>query len=264
MTSDDGFIGVGIADTVVFTGTEVKGPVTIASDSGDSKTVMGNPLPGSNLGSDVDVGGPVTVTRGDGFDSFDMESSSAKWGLSITNGAAGDTDGSETKIVNSQVSTYPPPVPTSGLTIIGDDGADIVTITNSQIGGAAVLQLGEGDNQVTLNSTGLPNTTRNVIAFLDIDTGGGNDSVTIQKTDVTVGTQIDVNAGSDTVNIDYQGSGTTAAPLSHLLGTVTIDGGEPDPLTGVPPAPETDLLEYASQVQFGPSSFLSFNLIVSP
>lgn len=264
INSGEGRIGVGIADTVVFTGTEVKGPVDIASDSGDSKTVMGNPAPGSNLGSDVAVGGPLTVTRGEGFDDFDMENSSAKWGLEITNGAPGDTDGSQTKIVNSQVSTYPPPVPTVGLAIIGDDGADIVTITDSQVGGTVDLQLAGGDNQVTLSSTGAQGTTRNVIAFLNIETEDGSDSVTIQKTDITVGTAIDLGDSSDTVNIDYQGTATPSVPLSHLFGTVTINGGDPDPLTGVPPAPETDLLKYASLVQFGASSFISLNIIVSP
>jgi hypothetical protein len=264
INSGAGFIGVGIADTVVFTGTEVKGPVTIASASGDSKTVIGNPLPGSNLGSDVAVGGAVTVVRGQGFDSFDMESSSAKFGLAITNGVAGQTDGSVTKIVNSQVSTYPPPVGTVGLTVIGDDGADTVTITDSQIGNATVLALGNGDNQVTLNSTALSNTTRNSLTFLTIVTGDGNDSVTIQKTDVTVGTDIVLGRGQDTVNVDYQGSATPTVPLSHLLGVVTINGGDPDPVTGIPPAPETDLLEFASSVVFGPSSFVSVNVLTSP
>ncbi len=255
--SGAGYIGVGIADTVVFTGTEVKGPVSISSASGDSKTVMGNPLPGSNLGSDVVAGGPVTVTHGQGFDSFDMETSSAKWGLSITNGVAGQTNGSVTKIVNSQVSTYPPPVLTSGLTVNGDDGADLVTITDSQIGGATVLNLGNGDNQVTLQSTALPNTTRNTLTSLSITTGTGNDSVSIQKTDITVSTLISLGAGQDTVNIDYQATATPAVPLSHLLGPVTINGGPPA-------APETDLLEYASAVQFGSINFVNISVIVSP
>ncbi len=264
IASGTSFIGVGIADTVVFTGTEVKGPVVITGASGDSKTVIGNPLPGSNLGSDVAVGGPVTVVHGQGFDEFDMESSSAKWGLAILNGAAGQTDGSVTKIVNSQVSTYPPPVLTSGLTVVGDDGADVVTITDSQVGGPTVLNLGNGDNQISLISTALPNTTRNTLTSLTITTGDGNDLVTIQKTDVTVSTDIILGDSQDTVNIDYQGSATPAVPLSHLLGTVTINGGNPDPVIGIPPAAETDLLEYASVVQFGALNFVSVKVIVSP
>ena len=229
INSGAGYIGVGIADTVVFTGTEVKGPVTITSASGDSKTVIGNPLPGSNLGSDVAAGGPVTVTRGQGFDSFDMESSSAKWGLSITNGAAGQTDGSVTKIVNSQISTYPPPVLTSGLTVNGDDGADLVTITDSQIGGATVLNLGNGDNQVTLQQHRVAEHYAEY-AHLPGDHHGNRQRLGEHSEDRHHRpNQHQLGRGQDTVNIDYQATATPTVPLSHLLGTVTINGGDPDP-----------------------------------
>ena len=212
VVSGNGFIGVGLSDSVVFAGTEVKGPVTIGSVSGDSSTIVGVPT-SSSLGSDVTVGGPVTVARGAGYDSFDMESSSAPWGLAITNGAAGQTYGSSTKIINSQISTFPPPVATTGLTVIGDDGPDSVVITDSKVGNAVVLLLGNGDNSVAISTDAAPNAQRTTFGSLRIITGSGSDQVTIGKTDVTVSTVIQTGDGQDTINIDYQQTGTVAAPL---------------------------------------------------
>ena len=173
ITDADGYIGVGITDAAIFTGTDVRGPVAISSGNSDSSTVMGNPLPGSTLGSDVTVGGPVTVNHGAGFDSFDMESSSAQWGLAINNFAPGfisDTYGSSTKIVNSLISTISPPAPGTGLTIWGDSGPNSVVITDSKVGGAAFISLGSG----------LPGDADNTVAIsTDSASGGATDLVRI-------------------------------------------------------------------------------------
>ncbi len=265
ISDDSGYIGVGITDAAIFTGTDVKGPVTITGADSDSSTVMGNPLPGSTLGSDVTVGGPVTVSHGAGFDSFDMESSSAQWGLSITDYTAiTDRYGSSTKIVNSQISTISPPAAGTGLTILGDDGPNNVVITDTKVGGLAYLHLGDelpgdADNTVAISTDATPNVQRTSFGSLEIHMGGGDDHVNLSKTDVALTTLIDLYGGQDTVNIDYQQTGTAAAPLSRLVGPVAINGGAP----GLPfPGTETDLLQYAPGVTMGSLTTTSIIVMV--
>ena len=89
--------------------------------------------------------------------------------------------------------------------------------------------------------------------------GGGDDKVTMSKTDVALATDIEMYPGQDTVNIDYQQTGTVAAPLSRLSGPVTINGGSPGPTFGTV---ETDLLEYAPGVTFGSLTTTSIIVIV--
>jgi hypothetical protein len=245
VVSGIGFRGVGIPDEVVFSKTDVKGAVNLASLSGDSKTDIGkdDPTTKSDLGSDVVVGGPVTVNRGPGLDLFTMKNSNAQWGLTIANnnGAPGQTDGSSTTIVNSKIGTIPPPALGIGLNITGDDGPDSITITDTIVGGAAVFNLnlagGGLQNTVALISDLLPNTQRTSFGALAINGGNDPDRVTISKIDVALSTNILLFGAADYVNVDYLQTGTASAPLSRLLGVVNVDGG-------LPGAPDPDTLEY--------------------
>jgi hypothetical protein len=205
-----------------------------------------------------------------------MESSSAPWGLAIENwfyGAVTDTGGGQTQIVNSQVGTQPLGTPGAmGLVILGDDGPNTVTIKDTKEGGAAVINLGDqwlpapvvgppnGVDVVNISSDALPNTQRTSFGSLTINTGSGNDQVGLSMVDVATATVINTWGGQDAVNIDYQKTGTVAAPLSRLMGTTTINCGSPGPTFGTP---ETDLVEYAPGVVFGTGpTIVSANVVV--
>ena len=267
LVSGNGLVGLGDPSTVSLTATNVKGYVTMSNVSGDSKTLIGNPAPGDQLGSDVNAGGPVTITRtGVGNDVLDMENSNAPYGLTFDSGTPGDGNqyGSSVKILSSTIGTYSPPVhPVAiGLNIQGDDGNNAILVQDSQIGNQTTVNLGSGDNNVSFVSSASPNTMRTTFAALNVTTLTGEDTIMLSKITVYGDTALNTGGGADLFNIDYLATGTQATPLSQLLGTVTINGG-------LPFNPVTNVLEYASNqngvgVFFGSTNFTNVTQTVSP
>jgi len=220
-------------DTVTFNGTTVRQAVTINSNTGvgalggDTQVIIGN-VASSSLGSSVNLGGPLTVTNGPGWDRFEMINSSAPWGVNITNGTALENNGSQTTIRNSDIGTR---IGAGlGLTLFGDGGADTVTIANSIVGETGVqLTLFDGPNTVTLApDAGVAR--RQTFTQLVIIGGANSDIVTIQQTDVAINTDIELDGaipaavgGTDTLDIDYLvGAGVTP---STFTGNFLADGG---------------------------------------
>ena len=261
VTSGDSQVGLGIDNTVTLTNTQVMASVNLTGGTGDSQTYIGTPAPGSQLGADINAGGPVTIAHTGGYGMLDMENSTAQFGLSFSNGTAGTTDyGSNVKILDSQIGTTPPPYAQDGLTINGDDGNNTVLVQDSQIDNKVQVTLGDGDNNVTFSGTA--NATRTTMAELDITTGAGEDAITLSKITVIGNTNIETHDASDLINIDYQAAGTATFKLSQLMGTVTVNGGNPT-------NPVTNTLEYASGqnglgVYFGSTNFTDVNTKVSP
>ena len=171
----------------------------------------------------------------------------------ITNGFGGS------RVRFSTNSEFPTAVTGTGTTLYGP-----LTITDADgyigvgITAAAIFTGTDVRGPVTI-STDSATAQRTTFGALTILMGGGDDHVNLSRTDVALATDIEMFPGQDTVNIDYQQTGTASAPLSRLSGPVTIAGNSPGPTFGTV---ETDLLEYAPGVTFGSLTTTSIIVIV--
>jgi hypothetical protein len=193
---------------------------TLASPNLMSKVTVQN----SSLGSQA-VGAanpnPVQVNSGVGYDSFNMTGSTAPWGLSLNNNAVPLTPaaafGSSTIITGSFIGTgiYGannggiPATAGQALTLLGDNGGDVVTISSTQILGAATLSLNGGNNNATLQQ-------QTAVTLLNISTGlflGGGaaspgiDTVSINTCNIANSLVLDMFGMRNNVTIN---AGTTA------------------------------------------------------
>lgn len=228
--------GVGLTgrtDAAVLTRLDVKGRVAISSTSGASSTAIGDESGivgtnnGSTLGSSVTVGGPVTVSRGPGYDVFSMVESTAQWGLSITNnvGAPGHTEGSSTTINKSSVGTIPLPIVNPGLAITGDDGVDKIDITDTSVGGGAVINTNDGADQVTITRTPI---AANTITLNGITITCANGADVVKITDSPIAGAAVINLGGvdgSTINKVTLESTLGLGTQRTSFGTLVINGG---------------------------------------
>ncbi len=224
-------------DSVNFINTEVIGAVSLNDAGGNTQTIVTN----SHLGTGLTVPAPVMIANNVGQDQFTMSASDAQWGLSINNDvvAAGASNwGSTTTIsANCKIGTCPlgqaPALAPNGLTIMGDEGADLVTIsgtsTGTQIGGNAALNLFDGNNKINFTTT--------TMAGLNVVTGAGNDDLSIVGCTIPVSLTVNLGNGADRMKVKQ----TSVLP-NPLYGLIAIDGGSgvdqffADSYPGVTPA----------------------------
>lgn len=206
-------------DIVTFNNAEVLGAVTVRNDGGNSSTSVQQ----SSLGTDMINGGPLLVLNNEGVDAFFMEESEIPWGLGIHNDFAGGGTslwGSSTDIRNSFIGTHPtmpmlpmpPALPGDAMLIYGDDAADVVTLLGTVVGGEFRMFLEDGNNEVTIRQSDM--------ASLHVDTGAGNDMVTLEDALIPVALEIRLYAGADQLEV----RGNSVLP-DLLYGTIVIDGG---------------------------------------
>jgi hypothetical protein len=226
----------GQLELVTFNQTQVLGSTSINNGTGvnsfsDTKVIVTN----SNLGTQLAnfplaaTAAPVTIQNNAGFDSLTISGSQAPWGLSANNDVAnGGTSnwGSSTSITGSSFGTRigGPALPIAGdaLQISGDNGADIVSVATSTLGGALDLgALNNGNNAVTLDS--------NTMGALRVVTGTGNDSLKLMGGNIQSAIFVNLGAGNDTMELRNGSTpiNTSTVPVlpSPLLGAISIDGG---------------------------------------
>lgn len=97
-----------------------------------------------------------------------------------------------------------------GLSVFTQDGDDDVTISNSIIGGEAVLNLAGGDNRVRIYTNfelefGIVTTT--IRGVLTINTNDGDDQVTITSTELLRGANLSLGGGDNSTFIESTRSG---------------------------------------------------------
>jgi len=253
-TTDPAFL-----DTASLTGTKVQGTVAINNPgSARTQTIIGqdpqditppvNTTP-SSLGTDVVTAGPITVTNGTGYDSFLMLQSTAQWGLTINNGAAGFL-GSDTVITDSRISDFP--IAVVGLNITGDAGNDNVTITSTTVGQTTTINLNNGVNTVNLakGASGLASQFDTLV----INGGNDKDLVNIKQTSVRVRTAITLLGGIDDVWIDAEPGQAAPPTFSQFVGPLVIDGGNP------PGTPDPDTLRLNTNVNLVLANLLPTNI----
>jgi len=217
---------IGTLDVLTFNGVNVFGDVNVDNGSGWTETRIINSelfsdlLPGAQIpASPEHVSGAGVVIQNDaGFDTFDATDSILPWGLYINNdrSAGGvSTNGSRTKISGSQINTARGIAGPSGLTILGDAGADIVNIDPTIIRGTLFLNLRDGQNEAVLTDDSV------VDKFFYLG-GFGGDQVTIDNARVTAEIDIFLGDGADLmtiVNVD------PLVDLPPVTGDIKIDGG---------------------------------------
>lgn len=165
-------------DLVTFNNTNVRGKVSIDNDGGDSRVlVSANTVLGSDLSPPGNDPAPsLLLQNGAGVDLFDMQNSTATFGVTIDHDYT-DTPsypalyGSTTTIYASVIGCCLDD--SEGLTVWGDDGSDIVQVTESNITGPVEFKLYNGNNVVLLQQN-------QPIQGLIIVTGNQMDSVTIK------------------------------------------------------------------------------------
>lgn len=210
---------VGTLDIVTFNQAEVVGAVEIYDTDGDTETSVQS----SSLGTWMTTGSPLVVRNNVGADHFIMQDSDVQWGVLLNNdtGAGGASMwGSSTDIRDSEIGTHPngPALPApagagDALMILGDQWADTVSISGTELGGDINLEyLYDGNNSVEL--------TDSQAAALRVETGDGNDTVLINDSELAVQLYIYLYGGVDTLEI----RGTNTLP-SPLLGMIVLDGG---------------------------------------
>jgi hypothetical protein len=226
----------GTLDMLTFNSVNVLGAVTVQNGDGDTETITMN----STLGSDfvpplVGTGGSFRVYNDAGYDMFDMTDSLVPWGLKINNdrAAAGNsTWGSSTQITGSTIVTHPPGSalsnPDDAFQFRGDDGADVVNLIETTLGGIFDARMFDGNNHVTLLGA--------VIAGIDLVTGVGNDTLDIDDTQIIAYIDIFLDAGADELSIHNMNYATQWP--NPLLAFVEIDADfGVDTFSGVvPPA----------------------------
>ena len=216
----------GTLNTVTFNGSNVLGVVNIDNGDGNTSVNVNNSTLGSHLVAPPFapvLGGSLQILNDAGFDQFSMTNSSAPWGVLINNDVTGNNDvwGSATNIGGSEIGTAPfgPSIagfPGAALVILGDNGHDVVNISTTVIGGTLYLELFDGNNALNL-------TNGSSINALRLVTGGGNDSVLIDNSRISVAVYVRLGSGADQFfvrNVDP----ATQWP-SALLGLIDIDGG---------------------------------------
>jgi hypothetical protein len=221
---DNGANVPGTLDIVTFNGSNILGDVDVTNGGGDTSTTVTNSTLGSHLVAppfSPVIGSPLTVRNDAGFDQFAMTQSSAPWGLLIDNDISGNNDvwGSVTQITGSQVGTGPfgPDIPgffNAAMVLRGDNGRDLVNVNATQFGGTLDLGLFAGNNEVNL-------TNRSTMAALNLVTLGGNDSVLIDDSTISVVVYVRLGFGADrfiVTNVDP----ATEWP-SALLGSIDIN-----------------------------------------
>ncbi len=215
----------GTLDLVTFNGSNVLGDVLVSNGSGDTSVTVTNSTLGSHLVAppfSPVIGSPLMVLNDAGFDQFTMTQSSAPWGLMIDNDVSGNNDvwGSATQITGSHIGTgpYGPDIsgfPNAALVLLGDNGRDLVNVSGTTLGGTLQLELFAGNNEVNL-------TNRSLMAGLSLVTLGGNDTVLIDDSTISVVVYVRLGFGADrfiVTNVDP----ATEWP-SALLGSIDIDG----------------------------------------
>ncbi len=165
-------------DLVTFNNTNVRGKVFIDNDGGDSRVLVSA---NTVLGSDIsppsgDPAPSLLLQNGAGVDLFDMQNSTAMFGVSIDHDYGGSS--SESNLYGSTTKIYASVIGcclsgSEGLTVLGDDGNDIVEVTESNITGPVELKLFNGNNSVLLQQN-------QPIQGLIIETGNQMDVVTIK------------------------------------------------------------------------------------
>jgi hypothetical protein len=175
-------------DLVTFNRTIVLGAVTINNDGGDSRVAI---LDQSQLGTNINVAGQVTVLNAAGVDMFDMDESAAPFGIYIDNAtsdtiAVPDMYGSTTTITRSELGCCLLQSGQHALFVLGDAAKDVVEITECKppdigdisptIIGPVELKLFDGNNEVLIEEN-------DPIQGLLIETGRHMDRVIIRGTD---------------------------------------------------------------------------------
>jgi hypothetical protein len=211
----------GTLDMLTFNSVNVLGAVTVRNGAGDTETVTIN----STLGSDfvpppVGTGGSYRVYNDAGYDMFDMTDSLVPWGLKINNdqSAAGASNwGSSTQISESTLVTHPPgsalSPPTDAFQFRGDNGADVVNLIETTLGGIFDARLFNGNNHVMMLDA--------VVAGIDLVSGVGNDTVAIDNTRIISYIYIRLGAGADTLSVHNMNYATQWP--NPLLAVVDID-----------------------------------------
>jgi hypothetical protein len=231
-------------NVVTFNYANVAGPVsvnnggTLGAPNYLSKVTVQN----SNLGNaawDAGDPNPVQVNNGIGYDSFNMTGSTTQWGVSLNNDAvpltAAAAWGSSTTISGSSIGTgpYGPNNGTtaktagSALTLVGDNGNDVVTVSSTTINGDTVMTLDGGNNSVALQQ-------KSQLTSLNVTTGAAsgktsapsaNDTVSIISCNIS--NNLFVNLGgvtSNTVTISAGGVAGWGQLPSMYLGSVVVTG----------------------------------------
>jgi hypothetical protein len=228
----------GTLDIITFNSVNVLGSVLVENNDGDTQTVVIN----STLGSDfvppvVGTGGSFEVANDAGFDMFEMTDSLVPWGLHIDNdqaAAGGSTWGSDTQINTSTILTHPPGSdlvdPLDAFRFFGDDGADVINLLETTLGGRLHATLYDGNNNVSMLGSSM--------GGLDLTSGVGNDTITIDDTTIVAHVYMFLDAGADTLSI-HNMSYATQWP-NPLLSIVDIDADfGVDTFSGVVPPNDT-------------------------
>ena len=222
----------GTLDIVSFNSVNVLGDVTVLNGPGNTQTTVTNSTLGSHLIPAV-LGGPMRIINDAGYDTLGISDSTLPWGLWVNNDqAAGNTStwGSRTDITSSSIGTSPfgpaLPNPLDAMQLMGDNGADVVNVNGTALGGVLNLTvLGNGNNEVNV-------TNGSSMAGFNLIGGSGNETVMIDNSTITVGVRILLNAGADTLEV--RNMLLTQWP-DPLLGLVIIDGGLGTDTTNIGP-----------------------------
>lgn len=211
----------GTLDIVSFNSVNIFGDVTIENGAGNTETVVsGSELFSDLLGTPEHASGAGVVVLNDaGYDSFEASNdTSMPWGLYIDNDDAANGSsnwGSQTEISDSTINTNRGTAGPSGLTVFGDDGADVVNVGGSTIAGQLNLVLRDGNNQTMLfNQT--------VVDRFRYRGGNGAETITIDDAQIRAQVDVDLRNGTDRVeilNVD------PATDLPPAVGMIVIDGG---------------------------------------
>jgi hypothetical protein len=215
----------GTLDTVTFNGSNVLGDVQNINGDGNTSVTVTNSTLGSHLVAppfSPVIGSPVEILNDAGFDQFLMTNSSAPWGVYINNDVSGNNDvwGSATEIMQSEVGTAPfgpdiPGFPNTALVLMGDNGADVVNVSATRLGGTLDLNLFNGNNSVNLtNASSMPG--------LQLVTGSGNDNILIDNSAILVAVYVRLGSGADRFIVNNVDPATEWP--SGLLGLVDIHG----------------------------------------
>jgi hypothetical protein len=214
----------GTLDELTFNGTNVLGEVTVTNGAGSTKTVVTDSTIGSHLsltGGVPTLGGPMQVSNDAGYDEFQMTRGTVPWGLIINNDVAGanaSTWGSATTLTDSAIGTsaYCLPIMVGdSLRFLGDNGRDVVNVSNTTLGRTLNLQLFNGNNDVSI-------TNGSAMASLSLVGGIGDDTVLFDNSAVDVSVAIDLGAGADKLTIK---KGDKFRWPNPLLGSIAITGG---------------------------------------
>jgi hypothetical protein len=185
-------------DDLVLEDGVVYGDLSIKNGSGGSSTVL----------DITEVRGDVKVKNGEGVNSFVAGDLYVWDDLTVSNGT-GDTSFDLDWVVVD-----------GGVSVANRTGFDEIIVTEVDIGGSLLLELGSGGSLVTIEAEDEPNYVGGdlliaagwgendiwvgntyVHAFADIITGGSNDHVTVLGIDV-LALYVDTGDGADIVEVD--------------------------------------------------------------